>query len=100
MASAPRPAFTSTSFTEFRLQALADGFDEVLEREWAAGLELPEHTHPVALRVRVARGEVWLTNGGRTRHLSAGDSFTLERDAPHGERYGPEGATFWVARRH
>lgn len=34
-----------------------------------------------------------------TRHLHAGDTFMLARDVPHTERYGPDGATYWVARR-
>ena len=30
----------------------------------------------------------------------AGDTFTLERDVPHSERYGAQGAAYWVARRN
>jgi hypothetical protein len=43
---------------------------------------------------------MWLTVGEDTRHLLAGDTFTLDREVPHAERYGTEGATFWVARRN
>jgi quercetin dioxygenase-like cupin family protein len=43
---------------------------------------------------------MWLTVGAETRHLRPGDVFELERDAPHAERYGVDGATYWVARRH
>jgi hypothetical protein len=43
---------------------------------------------------------MWLTVGEETRHLRLGDTFELERDEPHAERYGVEGATYWVARRH
>ena len=45
------------------------------------------------------QGEVVLSCDGRERTLSAGQPFELPRDTPHDERYGPEGATFWVARR-
>jgi len=48
----------------------------------------------------VVRGEMWLTRGGEAQHLQPGDKFELVRDEPHAERYGPEGATYWVARRH
>jgi hypothetical protein len=41
---------------------------------------------------------MWLTVGERTQHLRAGERFELERGVPHAERYGPEGATYWVAR--
>lgn len=84
----------------FRDQALREGFDEVLEREWAPLTELATHTHPFAVKAVVTRGELWLTVGELTRHLRAGDRFELMRDAPHAERYGPEGAAYWVARRN
>jgi hypothetical protein len=87
------------TFETFEADARAQGFDEVLERQWAPGTVLPSHTHPFALRARVVRGEMWLTVGDDTRHLCPGDAFALDRDVPHAERYGPEGATYWVARR-
>jgi len=34
----------------------------------------------------------------RTQHLRAGDRFELDHGVPHAERYGDEGATYWVAR--
>lgn len=91
---------TSTSLSEFTAQALAEGFDEVLERKWAALTVLETHTHPFALKAQVAQGEMWLSVGQETQHLLAGDEFALERDVPHAERYGAEGATYWVARRN
>jgi quercetin dioxygenase-like cupin family protein len=89
-----------TSFEAFEASARGQGFDEVIVREWAPGQVLEDHRHPFEVKAWVVRGEVTLTEDGRTRVLHAGDSFELERDAPHKERYGPEGATFWVARRH
>ena len=91
---------TTPSFEQFRAQALAEGFDEVLQRDWAAGTVVDTHTHPFAVSARVTRGELWLTLGDHIRHLQAGDSFTLARDIPHAERYGDQGATYWVARRN
>ena len=90
----------STSLREFTAQALAKGFDEVLERKWAALTVLETHTHPFAVKALVVQGEMWLSVGQETQHLLAGDEFALERDVPHAERYGPEGATYWVARRN
>lgn len=87
------------TFTAFRAQSLADGADEVLERVWPADAVLELHTHPFAAQALVAAGEMWLTIGDETRHLLPGDSFQLEKDQPHAERYGPEGACYWVARR-
>lgn len=88
------------NFDHYKSQALSEGFDEVLEREWAPHTELAMHTHPFAVKAQVTRGELWLTVGTHTRHLRAGDAFELERDEPHAERYGPEGAAYWVARRN
>jgi hypothetical protein len=91
------------TFEEFSTQASAQGFDEILQREWEANLFLDTHRHPFVVHARVARGELWLTVGegqaAQTRHLQAGDEFDLPHDVPHAERYGPAGATFWVARR-
>lgn len=88
------------TFDAFETDALARGFDEVMVREWAPGQVLDTHTHPFAVEACVVRGEVALTVGDRTRLVRAGDRFELERETPHAERYGAQGATFWVARRH
>lgn len=88
------------SFSEFERAALAEGFDAVLERRWEPQVVLDTHTHPFAVKALVVQGELWLTCGDQTRHLRAGDRFALEREVPHAERYGADGATYWVARRH
>jgi AraC-like ligand binding domain len=88
------------SFAEFEARARAAGFDEVLERRWAPGTVLDTHSHAFAVEAVVTQGQMWLTCAGTTRHLRPGDRFTLERDMPHAERYGDEGATYWVARRN
>jgi quercetin dioxygenase-like cupin family protein len=84
----------------FKAAALADGFDEVLVREWEPNQVVDLHSHPFAVSARVVRGELWLTVAEATRHLQAGDTFSLEKSVPHTERYGAQGATFWVARAH
>ncbi len=43
---------------------------------------------------------MWLTVDDQTQHLLPGDRFELEHGTPHSERYGSEGATYWVARRN
>jgi quercetin dioxygenase-like cupin family protein len=88
------------TFEAFSTQAQASGFDATLVREWAPGTDTGLHTHPFAVQVQVARGEFSLEVGETTRHLRAGDTFALDAEVPHVERYGAEGATFWVARRH
>ena len=90
----------ANTFEEFEAQARAAGFDESLVRQWAPDTVLDTHTHPFDADAVVAQGEMWLTCEGSTRHLKPGDTFTLAREVPHAERYGPEGATYWVARRN
>lgn len=88
------------TYGQFEATARAAGFDEVLERIWAPDTVLDTHTHPFAVSALVTAGELWLQCGEEIRHLRAGDRFELARAQPHAERYGAEGATFWVARRH
>ena len=88
------------SFREFEEDALARGFDEVVARQWAPFTIVNEHAHPFTFQAVMVSGELWLTVGHDTRHLQPGDTFGLDRDVPHSERYGCEGATYWVARRN
>jgi quercetin dioxygenase-like cupin family protein len=88
------------TYDEFESTTRAEGFDEVLVREWKPGQVLDTHTHPFAVKALVVSGELWLTQGAQVRHLKAGDGFELAREVPHAERYGAQGATFWVARRN
>ena len=87
-----------TSFAEFETQGRAQGADEVLERQWAANTVIDSHTHAFGARALVVQGEMWLTVGEQVQHLRPGDRFELAREVPHNERYGAEGATYWVAR--
>ena len=91
---------TLPNFAEFEAQALAEGADEVLERRWPPELVLDSHVHPFAVKALVVAGDLWLSCQGATRHLRAGDRFELAREEPHAERYGPDGAEYWVARRN
>lgn len=91
---------STTTFAQFESAAKAEGFDEVLERRWGPDAVVGVHTHPFAVRALMVEGELWLTVDSATRHLRSGDHFELPREVPHAERYGSEGALFWVARRH
>ena len=84
----------------FKAEAQVQGFDEIVERVWKPSTVLASHTHPFSVRALVVQGEMWLTVGNDVRHLRPGDEFALDRDVPHSERYGAEGARYWVARRH
>ncbi|NBS08972.1 MAG: AraC family transcriptional regulator [Betaproteobacteria bacterium] len=89
---------TSMTLAEFTAQAQAEGYDQVLVREWEPNLQLDTHTHPFGASVLVIRGSYSFTVGEQVRQLKPGDTFKLAKDVPHAEHYGPEGATIWVAR--
>ncbi len=90
----------TTTFEAFENEARADGFNEVLHRDWEPETVVPEHTHPFDAHVAVVQGELWLTCDGSTRHIAAGGTFSIPKGTPHAERYGSLGAHFWVARRN
>ncbi len=90
----------TSTFEAFQSEALAAGFDEVLERRWAPDIVIATHTHSFGVEAVVMQGEMWLHCEGQTRHLTTGSVFKLEPEVPHDERYGPDGATYWVARRN
>ena len=85
---------------QFKKDSIAAGFEEVLERKWEPHLTIDTHTHPFSVQALVTEGEMWFTTGGVTTHLTPGSTFKLGRDVPHAEKYGPQGTTFWVARRY
>lgn len=88
------------TFEQFQQSALAEGFDEVLQRDWAPDTVLDTHTHPFAVRAVVVAGQMWLSVDGVERELTVGDTFVLDANVPHAERYGPAGASYWVARKN
>ena len=89
----------TTTFSDFSGVSLAQGFEEVIERSWQPNEIVEMHTHPFVLHALVVSGQMWLTQANVTRELCPGDTFDLTFEEPHAERYGPDGATFWVARR-
>ena len=89
-----------SSFSEFEAAARGEGYDEVVARDWPADAVVATHEHPFAVKALVVAGEMWLSEGDKTRHLVPGDRFELAAAAPHAERYGAAGATYWAARRH
>jgi len=88
------------SFESFRARSLQAGADEVVERRWEPGQIVGTHTHTFDADALITEGEMWLTCGGETRHLRPGDTFHITNGTPHSEKYGPQGTTYWVARRN
>jgi hypothetical protein len=89
---------TPLQFSEFEAAERARGCSEVISRDWEPNLVVGTHSHTFHARAVVVEGEMWLTVAGQTQHLGIGDRFDLAPGTPHEERYGPQGATYWVAR--
>ncbi len=86
-------------FGDFTLDALARGFDDTVVRRQPANTATGPHAHAFDVDAVLADGEMWLTCRRRTLHLLPGDNFSLAAGTRHSERYGPDGATYWVARK-
>lgn len=103
LSSEPSLGTETLAWDRFEALARLQGYEAVLVREWAAGQATGEHRHPFDVMAVVARGGFELTTGAagtpQRQTLRAGDAFLLAKELPHAERYGPEGATLWVARR-
>ena len=91
---------TRETFEQFQARKLAEGYDEVLRREWQPHFVNETHSHPFDTDAVVAHGEYWLTVNGHTTHYRAGETFQVARGVAHAERYGAEGAVFWAARKN
>ncbi len=87
------------NFNDFSAQAMDDGFDEIIQKDWAPNLVIEKHTHPFDARVQVASGQVTLTLASGSQSFATGQGFFIPRDTEHAEQYGPNGARFWVARK-
>jgi quercetin dioxygenase-like cupin family protein len=86
------------SYDEFSEQAMKNGFEEVLVREWKPNQVLETHRHEFKVSALVVQGDFTLVVDGVSRALKVGDRFELPKFKEHSEHYGPEGATFWAAR--
>ncbi|MGJ7565638.1 AraC family transcriptional regulator [Variovorax sp. GB1R11] len=90
---------TLATFSEFETTMRAAGFADIGVRDYPEATEAANHTHDFAVKALVVRGEMWLTVNGDTRHLVVGDTFEMDHETVHSERYGVDGATYWAARR-
>jgi quercetin dioxygenase-like cupin family protein len=88
-----------TSFADYAARLQLQGYEEVVLSDWLPGEVVEIHHHPFDAKALVVKGEMWLTQRGETRHLTAGDSFELDAEEPHAERHGHAVATYWVGRR-
>lgn len=85
----------------FKRQLIADGYLEIVEKTLEPNFFIDTHSHPYDVRALVLAGTATITCSGEApRVYRTGDILELEAGREHVERYGPEGYTFLVGRRH
>jgi quercetin dioxygenase-like cupin family protein len=73
--------------------AIVDGEHLMLSRvELDPRAEVPEHQHPHEQYGLVLKGDAVFTIGGQTRHLQAGEYYTIPGGVPHRVLTGGDGA--------
>lgn len=88
-----------TDTAAFTASLLAAGYAEVVTREIAPNLAVPEHTHAWDARGLVLAGRFSVVSAAGAQACAAGQGFELAAGTPHTETSGPEGATLLVGRR-
>ena len=86
--------------TDFEAELKGQGFDAVERKEGAPGFATQPHAHPFDVRGLILSGEFILTTDGTPRTYRAGETFALDAGCMHTERFGPEGSTYMVGRKH
>jgi hypothetical protein len=86
-------------FTDFAADLHAQGYEEVLEKRYPPLAVIDTHVHSFSPKALLVSGEMWITIDAHTEHLLPGGTFELDAQLPHSERYGREGAVYWVGRR-
>jgi quercetin dioxygenase-like cupin family protein len=85
----------------FKRELIADGYLEIVEKTIEPNHMIDLHSHPYDVRALVLAGSATIAcNGEAPRVYRAGDILEVEAGREHTERYGPDGYTFLVGRRH
>ena len=98
-ADAPR-APTEAERAEFEARLRREGYDEILTRTLEPDGVIPDHTHPYDVLALVLDGEAVIDCGAGPRTYRPGDLLDVARGVVHSERYGSQGFTFLLGRRH
>ncbi|MBU3723916.1 MAG: cupin [Burkholderiaceae bacterium] len=84
---------------EFLASIRQNGFADPVELIREANGFLDTHEHPFEARVLVIDGQIEIGSKQSSRVYQAGETFHLEKNEPHWERYGPQGVRYLSARK-
>ena len=85
---------------EFAARLAREGFLDTEVKTIEAGKVVGEHSHPFDVLALVLSGEATIDCGAGPRTYRPGDVVDVAADVVHTERYGPDGYSFLVGRRH
>ncbi len=85
---------------KFREKLLADGYLDIETKSLEAGVFVDKHSHAFDVRALVLEGEATIDCDGVPRTYRTGDVLEVARDREHTEKYGAQGYTVMVGRRH
>ena len=86
--------------TAFAKQLADEGFDEILTKSMPAGQQVGAHTHDFEVKALVTQGEVTLGVAGKLSTYGVGEVFKMAKLCEHTERYGDDGVSYVVGRKH
>jgi quercetin dioxygenase-like cupin family protein len=84
----------------FRERLRREGFDDIETKTIAPDTVVGLHRHAFDVLGLVLAGQAEITCGGVPRLYREGDVVDVARGVEHSERYGPQGYTVLVGRRH
>jgi len=84
---------------EFEAALRAQGFDEIIEKTALPNFEAQPHTHPFDVRILVLEGQMTVVKQGQPYVCNPGETFEMDAECEHFERYGPAGSTYVLGRR-
>ena len=85
--------------TDWRNQALQDGYDDVISIHWAPGFFHEAHTHNFRANLFIISGSMVITTDDEEITCDAGDIRTLDAGLQHAELVGSDGVSFLLARK-
>ncbi|MBE0613049.1 MAG: cupin domain-containing protein [Burkholderiales bacterium] len=85
--------------SEFRAQAIANGFADFQTKHYASDLDGPLHTHNFAVTLLVTEGEFALQFEDRKDVFQTGECCNLAANVMHAERAGSQGAVVFLAKK-
>lgn len=84
---------------EFIALLAREAFEETVTVQRTADGFMDTHAHPFEAKALILQGQLQISVDGVEQLYRRGEIFHLAANAPHTERYGPDGVTYLVGRK-